>query len=169
MIFQIAKSEDASFLPDIERSSGEIFRSLADLAWIADDDVQSVERHLQLIAAGWAWVARIDGRIVGFLNAEQSCDTLHLWQMAVHADYQHRGIGRQLVELAKGAARECGMAELTLTTFRNLAWNEAFYRSCGFQTIPIAQLSARLRQIIDAEVKAGLPLDQRCAMRYPCI
>ena len=52
-----ARAADAAALPDIERSSGKAFLSLSDLAWIAGDDVQSVERHLELIANGYAGVA----------------------------------------------------------------------------------------------------------------
>ena len=46
---KIANEEDAELLPEIELSSGEAFRQIEHLAWIADDQVQSVERHLGLI------------------------------------------------------------------------------------------------------------------------
>jgi hypothetical protein len=47
-----ATLEDAQFLPEIERSSGEAFRAVPDLAWIADDAVMSAEQHAPLIEAG---------------------------------------------------------------------------------------------------------------------
>ena len=42
---------DADLLPEIERSSGELFRQIPALAWIADDGVQSVARHLEPASA----------------------------------------------------------------------------------------------------------------------
>ncbi len=38
---RVATPEDVQFLPEIERSSGEAFRAVPDLAWIADDAVMS--------------------------------------------------------------------------------------------------------------------------------
>ena len=161
---EIADTSDAQFLPDIERSSGEAFRHLPSLAWIADDDVQSLERHLELIELGQAWVARSDQGIVGFLSAERFVNSLHIWQMAVHSDFQKKGIGRALIVQAKQAAASAGLTNLTLTTFRHVAWNEPFYASCGFRTLKPNDLCERLKATLDAEERAGLPLDQRRAM-----
>lgn len=162
-----AQQVDAPFLPDIERSSGKAFRQLSHLAWIADDDVQSVERHLELIRMGHAWVAKSMGRRVGFLNAERFDKSLHIWQMSVHTDFQKRGIGRALIAVAKNAAVSAGLRELTLTTFRDVAWNEPFYASCGFTILTVERLSDHLKNIAEAEGKAGLPLNLRCAMSCP--
>ena len=161
---EIADTSDAQFLPDIERSSGEAFRHLPSLAWIADDDVQSLERHSELIELGQAWVARSDQGIVGFLSAERFVNSLHIWQMAVHSDFQKKGIGCALIVQAKQAAASAGLTNLTLTTFRHVAWNEPFYASCGFRTLKPNDLCERLKATLDAEERAGLPLDQRCAM-----
>jgi GNAT superfamily N-acetyltransferase len=163
---RFAMKEDALFLPEIERSSGEAFRQIPHLAWIADDDVQSAERHEDLIRQGSAWVAEAEaGTIVGFLNAERFGHSLHIWQMAVHADYQQKGIGGQLVEASKQWSLGENLASITLTTFRNVAWNELFYRKCGFHLID-SNVPASLQGILDAEVAAGLPRDERCAMIY---
>ncbi|WP_292173833.1 hypothetical protein [Mesorhizobium sp.] len=54
---RIAQEADAQSLPDIEQSAGEAYREIADLAWIADDDNLTVERHRELIAKGTCWVA----------------------------------------------------------------------------------------------------------------
>jgi hypothetical protein len=66
-----ATHADAGLLPDIERSAGEAFRSIPNLAWIASDDVQSSARHLELIEHAATWVAvNASGVPVGFLNGE---------------------------------------------------------------------------------------------------
>ena len=114
--------DDAPHLPSIERSSGERFRALAELAWIADDAVQSEERHVALIENGAAWVA-IDGTdtLIGFLNGDIIDDHLHIFEFAVRFDCQRRGVGGALFEQAKHFAIQRKLKGMTLTTFREIA------------------------------------------------
>ena len=162
-----ATEDDALVMPAIERSSGEAFRQIADLAWIADDTVTSCERHTALIRLGAAWVAQDStGTITGFLTAEVHRDALHIWQMSVASDQQKKGIGRDLIHAAENWARTNHLAALTLTTFRDVPWNERFYASCGFELVdPIDH--PMLLATLEAEGEAGLPIRQRCAMRRP--
>ena len=163
-----AQPADAPSLPDIERSAGEAFRQIPDLAWIADDTVQSEERHLQLMEGGAAWVA-VDATDVpvGFLSGELLDGNLHIWELAVASDHQRRGIGRRLLDRAKHWAAQRNLAAVTLTTFRELPWNEPFYRSQGFATLLPGELTQTLRDVLASEIDAGLPAERRCAMRYP--
>jgi GNAT superfamily N-acetyltransferase len=159
-----ARAEDATVLPDVERSAGQAFLSIPDLAWIAGDEVQSVERHLALIADGYAWVAVENEAPIGFISAEKTSDALHIWELAVHADFQGRGIGRALIARAVDAAKSGGLAAVTLTTFRDVAWNEPFYKSLGFQTLPADAMPKRIQAILDNEAAHGLPRERRCGM-----
>jgi ribosomal protein S18 acetylase RimI-like enzyme len=158
------RREDAELLPDVERSAGRAFLSLPDLAWIASDSVQSVERHLELIAGGYAWTAIENAVPVGFISAEKAGDALHIWELAVHAGFQGRGIGRALIEHAANAAKADALRTVTLTTFRDVAWNEPFYRKLGFRTLPAEAMPNRIRAILDNEVAHGLPREKRCGM-----
>jgi GNAT superfamily N-acetyltransferase len=160
-----ALDRDADKLPDIERSSGAIFREWPGLEWIADDGVQSLDQHLDLISHGIALVADEQGfGIAGFLNGEVAPDALHLHQIAVHRDRQGRGIGRQLIEAAQQIGAQRGVNALTLTTFRDVPWNEPYYQRLGFRTLQNENLNQRLRTILETERLAGLPLEKRCAM-----
>ena len=164
---RLATSADAELMPDVERSSGEAFRQLSDLAWIADDEVTSAERHAALIQQGTVWVAvDQDGLVLGFLSAEIRRDALHIWQMSVRSDQQRKGIGKQLIAAAETCARDKKLSALTLTTFLSVPWNAPFYESCGFARVDPGShgvLSTTLR----AEEQAGLPIDKRCAMLKP--
>jgi GNAT superfamily N-acetyltransferase len=161
-----ANDRDAPFLPEIERSSGEIFRQSPGLEWIADDKVQTEEQHRALIASGFAFIAeRQSFGIVAFLNGEVTPDALHIWQIAVHRDQQRHGIGRKLIDAAQQLAVDLGIKAVTLTTFREVPWNEPYYKRLGFITLDCEDLRPRLRAVLDAEGKAGLPMAQRCAMR----
>jgi hypothetical protein len=45
-VIRLAEIRDAELLPGIERSAGERFRLIPELAWIADGDDLPVEHHL---------------------------------------------------------------------------------------------------------------------------
>lgn len=162
---RIAQDPDAETLSDIEQSAGEAYRGIEELAWIADDDNQTVERHRELIAKGTCWVAvELEDRPVAFLSAEIQNDTLHIWELAVRLDRQRLGIGRALLEKAIADARRRRLVALTLTTFRDVIWNAPFYQRLGFRVMDDAQAGERLRQVLRREVEHGMPASRRCAM-----
>ncbi len=165
-----AMPEDAALVPAIEQSAGDLFRSHPDLAWIADGDVQSEQRHIDLIAHGAAWVALdADGFPVAFLNGELIGRSFHIWEMSVHRDHQRQGLGSKLVGHAYDYALAKGYLALTLTTFRQVDWNDVFYSRLGFQLVEGGQLSDKLSQILADEATAGLPAGRRCAMVMPVV
>lgn len=168
MTFRIRQSrvDDAPHLPTIERSASELFRTIADFAWIADGDDMSVDRHLYFVEEGTSWVAESrDGQIVAFLCAEVTGDALHVWELAVARGQQRRGIGRALLMEAIDFARQSRLSSITLTTFRAIPWNEPAYRRIGFETLQFGGHDRRITNILQREAEAGLPLERRCAMR----
>lgn len=168
MSFDIRPSRvaDAPHLPAIERSAGYLFRTIPDLAWLADGDDIPVERHLEWIAAGTSWVAETDNYcLVGFLCAEVAGDVLHIWELSVDLDHQRQGIGQALIAETVAFARRRRFASVTLTTFREVPWNEPAYQRMGFVTLGTDQLDERLTMILGKEIASGLPPERRCAMR----
>lgn len=158
---------DAPLLPAVERSAGQAFRAIPSLAWIADDWGQSVEQHLRLMESGVSWVAveeSADGVPMGFLNGAVVDGNLHIWEMSVSRDHQRKGIGRALMSTAKDHARQSGLLKLSLTTFRDVPWNQAFYESVGFVLVEGQDVTPALVKIMEDEVKDGLPAERRCAM-----
>jgi GNAT superfamily N-acetyltransferase len=155
---------DADFLAAIEQSGGELFRTLPELAWIADEPIGTAEEFLPLILAGTVWVAeaRASG-IVGELRGTIADDCLHIVELAVARTFQQRGIGRMLIDAAAEWAGRRGLRALTLTTFRHVAWNAPFYARYGFVELP-ADSDGRLKAILIRETAHGLP--NRCAMRF---
>jgi ribosomal protein S18 acetylase RimI-like enzyme len=157
---------DAPLLPAIEQSAGELFRTVPELAWIADGDNIPPRRHLELIASGTCWVAEMqDGSLAGFLAAQQAGDALHIWELSVRQDQQRKGTGRALIAQAAAFAREQGLQALTLSTFRSVAWNQPMYLRLGFTVLSPEDCDERLRGILRREIAAGLPGERRCAMR----
>lgn len=160
-----AKAADAALLPAIEHSADALFRRAPGLEWIADDAVMSAMDHEVAIAAGATWVADDAGVITGFLSGEVSGDALHVSALAVAEAAQGQGIGRQLIDVAAAWAKARGLAALTLTTFREVAWNAPWYTRLGFELLGEGALDDRLRAVLAREVSNGLPPERRCAMR----
>jgi GNAT superfamily N-acetyltransferase len=161
-----SRSREAPLLPPIERSAAKAFLDLPDLAWIATDDVLSVEAHQHFIELGGSWVAEVDGRIVGFACAERHEEDLHLWEVSVRREEQGRGAGRALIEAVKAHAARRHLRRVTLTTFRDVPWNEGFYRGLGFRLLERGELDNRLSDVLDLEKRRGLPPERRCAMAF---
>ena len=163
---RLATKSDAVALPEIEQSAGELFRTLPELSWIADEPIGTAEEFLPLIEAGTVWVAEGDGSgIVGELRGRIADDALHIVELAVSRAFQQRGIGRALIDVARSWAHDRGLRALTLTTFRHVAWNAPFYARYGFVELSDSQLGQRLATILRDEAAHGLP--DRCAMRLP--
>lgn len=160
-----ARIEDAAALPGVERSAAQRFRTIPGLEWIADDTVQDESRHRELIRTGLAWVAVAeDGIRHGFANAEVFGQDLHLWEISVAAPHQGRGIGQSLMAAILEEARRRGLGRVTLSTFRDVAFNQAFYERLGFVTLTEGQLDDRLRAVLADEIRHGMPAGRRCAM-----
>ena len=161
---------DISLLPPIEVSAGQAFRTIPELAWIADDDVLSEAQHQQLLRVGYCWVATDDGdQPVGFLAARPCATTLHIEELAVAGDRQGQGIGRALMQHVVAVARRETFAQLSLTTFRDVAWNAPFYASLGFRMLDDSDMPELLGAILDQEAAHGFPPRSRCAMVLPLI
>ena len=163
---RLTKIEDVRLLPGIEYSAGESFRDLPDLAWIADDDVMSVETHLKYVIKGTSWIAEVDDQIVGFLCAESTARDLHVWELAVRREWQGKGIGRRLMKTVIEHAHRNEFRSVTLTTFRaSTVEMKPFYRSLGFEMVDREKMDPRLQEILQAEIQHGIPGVLRCAMR----
>jgi GNAT superfamily N-acetyltransferase len=161
---RLAQAGDAAILPSIEASAGRLFRSLPELAWIADEPIGTAEDFLGAIAAGTVWLAEDrSAGVVGELRGEVFGDALHIVELAVAKDFQRLGLGRRLIDVAAGWAQARGLKAITLTTFRHVAWNAPFYARYGFIELSPTELDERLRATVRAEESRGLP--NRCAMR----
>ncbi|WP_017339038.1 GNAT family N-acetyltransferase [Pseudomonas fluorescens] len=167
IIVRRALVTDAPALPDIERSAARLFRGDPSLAWLADSPVPDAEHHQQAIKTGPVWVAQsAEGALAGFLSAEEVDNQLHIQELSVSQPFQGRGIGRKLLLAAVSYARGQELDGLTLTTFRDLPWNELFYRRMGFATLSPAETGPRLTRVLNDEIAHGLPGGRRCAMRF---
>ncbi len=161
---RLARPDDADFLPDVERAAGQLFHGDPDLVDIDIDDVLDVDEHRGFIRKGHCLTALIGEQIVGFLTAEPLRRELHIWELSVHPDCQQRGIGAGLIRACQIDARNSGFRAITLTTFRDNAWNGPFYQRMGFAEVSDFEAHPRLASELESEAESGLPRERRCAM-----
>ena len=82
--------------------------------------------------SGVLLLAHRAGDLVGCVFAHQKSDALYISKLAVSPTLQRSGIGRQLVEAARGEARLRGLRMLELETRIELTENHAAFARMGF-------------------------------------
>jgi GNAT superfamily N-acetyltransferase len=160
----LARPADAAGMPAIERAAAELFSHGLGVEGFDPDDTWEVPDLERLIRKGHCLVAHVGETMAGFLVAQPFSRELHIWEMDVHPAFQRRGIGAGLVRAAQIDARNTGFKALTLTTFRDLAWNAPFYARLGFEEVTALDAHPRLAGELANEADDGLPPERRCAM-----
>lgn len=78
-------------------------------------------------------VAESAGRVIGSVLWGRQDQSLHLSRLAVDPRFRRSGLARRLLAAAETAARDVGLAELTLGTRLALAGNRALFAAAGFR------------------------------------
>ena len=159
-----ANAADLPELPKIEQAAAQIFRATP-YAFIADDQgVVSSDIDLTHDEV-WVAVDANDRPIAFAIVHRHGAGALHLHELDVHPDYARKGLGKQLIATVAEWARGQDASALTLTTFRDVAWNGPYYARLGFRQLEGEAISPALQAELDAEVANGLPRSQRIAMQ----
>jgi len=90
-----------------------------------DDYAESIHRHK-------VFVLTEAESIIGVLVLVEKEQSLLLDNVAVHPDYQGRGFGRKLIELAEAEALRLGFSNITLYTNLEMTQNIELYKKLGF-------------------------------------
>ncbi len=159
-----AAAAELPALAAIERAAARIF-SPADVPPPMAESTVAMATLEAARADGRLWVARVDGRAVGFLVAGFLGDEPFVIEVDVLPELQRRGIGTALLRAAADWARARGAAGLVLTTFRHVPWNAPFYERLGFAEIPPEEQGPEIRARLVEETSLGLDPGKRVAMR----
>ncbi len=149
----------------IEREAGAAFVAVG-LPEVAADEPPPLVHLEAFRVAGRAWVSVDDrDRPVGYLVALVVDGRAHVEQVSVSPAHRGERRGAALLDGLAGWARERGLAELGLTTFRDVAWNAPYYARLGFRVLdaPGPELAA----LIAEEGRALPPRAPRVAMVRP--
>ncbi len=129
---------------------------------IANDDPPSAD-HLASGAA--LYVATDDAdQPVGYALVELVDGHAHLEQVSVVPEHGRQGIGAALLDAVADWARARGDTEITLTTFRDVAFNAPYYERHGFVVLDDGDLTNGLRALVAKEAADGLDTTTRVVM-----
>ena len=162
----LARTHDLPLLPPIELAAAKLLASHA-----PESVLRETTSHEDLERAQFQrllWVALANDVPVGFAHVEVIEPSIaHLKEIDVHPQHGRRGLGTRLVGAVCASAAAAGYQAVTLTTFRDVAWNMPFYARLGFREIPFDDLSDALSSVLGDEVRRGLDPARRVAMRRP--
>lgn len=159
-----ARRQDLHLLPAIELAAAVLLNGHAPASILCEttSDREFIAAH----RAGRLWVALNGDTPVGFSQAEVlSSHEAHLKEIDVHPTHGRRGLGARLVAAVCEWAARAGYPTVTLTTFRDVAWNMPFYARLGFEVVPAGELSAELLHVVEDETRRGLDPLRRVVMR----
>jgi ribosomal protein S18 acetylase RimI-like enzyme len=158
-----ARPGDVAALRAIELEAAQVLRGHAPDAVLNEVFDESEFREAQ--SAGLLWVALDGDTPVGFALVELlASDLPHLEEIDVLPAHGRRGIGAALVRAVCEWAARCGYAQLTLTTYRDLAWNMPFYARLGFVELAVGAIRPEVEAVFRAESARGFDSERRVVM-----
>lgn len=176
-----AVAADIPYLPAIEQSASEIFKSIPDLEFIAADAPLSTDILYTFLSSKLLWVATTtDDKSasetpVAFLVAKcmkpvrdnqqevngNSPKHLYIAECSVHSSSQRQGIAGRLLDAVAQYAREQGLEWLTLITFLDVPWNGRFYHKHGFEESKAEDMGDEYVEILSEELEQWKDWDSK--------
>jgi GNAT superfamily N-acetyltransferase len=163
---RLAQLNELEHLQDIERAAGALFKN-TNYPNLADDDPIDIDLLRRQQQAGLVWVVcDSDDKPVGFLVLVLlGGNELYIQEVSVHPSHGRHGLGKQLIETVCQWATAQGHGFVTLSTFKDVAWNAPYYARLGFVALSVDELTNELRQVLLDEETHGLPVEKRVCMR----
>ena len=122
----------------IREAHVEDINQLLDIEHYCYDDPwprEAFEEEIGNGVAGIGMVAEDDGIIVGFITGLTMAQELQVHNIAVHPDYQRRGIGRQLMEAVDDLGRAGDYHRISLEVRQDNDIACKLYMSLGFKAV----------------------------------
>ncbi len=153
---RVARPPEFPLLRAIDEASGQLFTEIGIGPFADEGDTDHLVDAAVVLVSG---DPPVGFACVGIVDA-----VAHLWQLSVDPSASRRGRGSALVLAVCDWAASQGYPAVTLTTFRDVAWNGPFYARMGFHVL--IDLTPGLAAIRDHEIRIGHDaLGPRIAMR----
>jgi ribosomal-protein-alanine N-acetyltransferase len=93
----------------------------------------SRESLVESFSSGIAWVAELDGRVVGFLIGRPAADEFEILNLAVGKEFRRCGIATKLIDIATETAHAAGVAQIFLEVRASNLPGIALYTQMAFR------------------------------------
>ncbi len=161
---RLARPDEFEALREIENAAAALFAGTPYAAAVEGDATTAAD-FAEAQASGHLWVAAgANDAPVGFAFVEIHAGCAHLDELDVHPDHGRRGVGAALLDAVCDWARAAGYPAVTLTTYRDVAWNAPFYSRRGFEVLPHDAQHAAQRALVATEARRGLRPEDRFFM-----
>ncbi|WP_379134036.1 GNAT family N-acetyltransferase [Paenibacillus sp. sgz500958] len=106
-----------------------------DLILLADPEEEVIHTYM---TRSKCYVGVIDGEIIGiYLLLSTRPNTMEIVNIAVHENFQGKGIGKKLIEHALMTTKDLGYKTLEIGTGNSSIGQLYLYQKCGFRIIGI--------------------------------
>jgi predicted N-acetyltransferase YhbS len=160
-----AEAGDVAALQAIEHDAARRYDSYNETRFCLALPDRTNYEHRHARDRGLALLAEVASVPIGFILVLPMDGRAHILEIAVTLDRQSRGYGRALIVATEEWAVSEGFHEMTLTTFRDVAWNAPFYARLGYDAFDIGPDRPELAALIADEAAAGAHNAPRIAMR----
>jgi predicted N-acetyltransferase YhbS len=110
-------------------------------------------------------VAECEGKCVGFVLFALLPARIYVEALDVLPAHAGRRIGAALLDEVDARAREKSVANVELSTFRDVPWNAPYYQRLGFTILEENELDAALKRIRALRIARGVDETRRVFMR----
>lgn len=131
--------------------------------WGEDNFKRELEGKWELSA-----IAYCGSKVVGFLIATRYDNIAHIHRIAVHKDYQRKGLGTKLIDFVERKARALSIKDITLE-FDDRARREnvaAFYEKLRFIPLSLEETMQYLRRKDKINLKESYKIISHKGYRY---
>jgi tRNA (cytidine/uridine-2'-O-)-methyltransferase len=159
-----ASAPDIPRLREIERDGAQVYSAVG-YDFCLTGEVRAPEEHRRGLESGALFVVDgPEGSPVAFALAWIVDGRAHLTELSVTRGHQRLGLGRALIGAVESWANAGGFPELTLTTYRDVAWNAPLYARLGWEAIEVGPDRPGLAAVIEEEAAYGYAAAPRVAM-----
>ncbi len=108
-----------------------------DLLLLADPSKEKIDEYLN---GSHSYIYEIAGIIVGVcVYKELSKDTFEIMNIAIHPEYQGRGLAKKFINFVIDKVKEVNAKELLIGTGNSSINQLALYQKCGFRIFDISK------------------------------
>ena len=158
---------DLSAIIAVDQAASELFRHTGLLSDEALADHVGDDGGREALAENRLDVATLpSSELVGFVLYVPKGSDLYFQQVSVDPRHGRKGIGRRLLEHVDAKADQLGHTAVTLSTFRDLAWNAPFYSKLGYEILPRKKLVPYMLEIETMQAPF-MDISKRVFMRKP--